>query len=493
MNNYNINTVIMSGGCGSRLWPLSRASYPKQFLPMCDNNSLIQQTILRLDQLKNPGSITIVSNEKHRFMVAEQLRQINIQGSKIILEPCMRNTAPAVALAALQLEKQQASSLMLVLASDHAIKDEDAFCTAVEQASAEALKGNILTFGIVPDRPATGYGYIKTAISQSELIMKVEQFVEKPDLKKAQSYIQESNYFWNSGMFLVRSDIYLEELKKYRPDIYEACCRSWDEMSSDADFIRPEKNSFEACPKESIDYAIMEKSSKVKMIPLSAGWSDVGTWDELSKTSEADEEGNVCLGDIITHNSKNNYFRSSKKLMATVGVEDLIVVDTDDALLVAHKNCSEDVKKIVNKLELENRPEAKVNQTVFRPWGSYSNIDAGASFKVKHITVQPGAKLSLQKHFHRAEHWVIVKGTALVTNGDNKLLLSENQSTYIPIGTLHRLENPGKIALELIEVQSGNYLEEDDIVRYEDDYGREQKSLPQEQNDELELQEASNG
>ena len=471
----NINTVVMSGGCGSRLWPLSRAAYPKQFLPICNELSLLQQTIKRTNHLN--CSLTIVSNDEHRYLVAEQLRQINIEDADIILEPCMRNTAPAVALAALHLQEKQNDALMLVLASDHSIKDEAAFCQAVEEAKVSAQEGNILTFGIVPSHAATGYGYIKTSITQNELIMKVDQFVEKPDQEMAKSYLEEKNYFWNSGMFLVRVDIYLEELKKFRLDIYEACLHSFNERSSDNDFIRPQKELFEACPKDSIDYAIMEKSSKVKMMPLNAGWSDVGTWDELSKTSDADQNGNVCIGDTMVLNSKNNYLRSSKKLMATVGVEDLIIVDTDDALLVAHKNCTEDVKKIVTQLKTQNRPEATVNLTVYRPWGSYSNVDLGSSFKVKHITVKPGAKLSLQKHFHRAEHWVIVKGTALVTNGNKKLLLSENQSSYIPIGTIHRLENPGKIPLELIEVQSGNYLEEDDIVRFEDDYGREQEII----------------
>jgi len=471
----NINTVVMSGGCGSRLWPLSRASYPKQFLPMCNELSLLQQTIKRISHLNSP--LTIVSNDEHRYLVAEQLRQINIENADIILEPCMRNTAPAVALAAFHLQEKQSDALMLVLASDHSIKDEEAFCQAIEDAKKPAEDGNILTFGIVPTHAATGYGYIKTNITPNELIMKVDQFVEKPNKETAVSYLEEDNYFWNSGMFLVRVDIYLEELKRFRLDIYEACLSSFYQRSNDSDFIRPNKDIFESCPKDSIDYAVMEKSSKVKMVPLNAGWSDVGTWDELSKTSETDDNGNVCIGDTMTLNSKNNYLRSSKKLMATVGVEDLIIVDTDDALLVAHKNCSEDVKKIVTKLESENRSEATENLTVYRPWGSYSNVDLGSSFKVKHITVKPGAKLSLQKHFHRAEHWVIVKGTALVTNGDKKLLLSENQSSYIPIGTIHRLENPGKIPLELIEVQSGNYLEEDDIVRFEDDYGREQEII----------------
>ena len=469
---HSINTVIMSGGSGSRLWPMSRSTHPKQFLPLCGEHTMLQQTALRLNGLEQEGRILVVANHNHRFLVAEQLREIGVKSPQIILEPCARNTAPAVALAALQVHEQEPEALMLVLAADHLIQDEEAFRQAVRDAAPCAAEGHILTFGIVPDHPATGYGYIQAGEKFVDSISQVDKFVEKPNLEKAKAYLSEGNFLWNSGMFLIRADVYLSELKKYRPDILEACQKSFENTSDDMDFVRPGVEEFAACPKDSIDYAIMEKSQLVKVIPLDAGWSDVGSWTELASHQSEDAHKNSCLGDTLTIDSERNFIRADKKLIATVGVNDLLIVDTDDALLVAHKSKAQDVKKIVEELQEQNRPEADINRKVYRPWGWYNTIDQGPQFKVKRISVNPGAKLSLQKHHHRAEHWVVVSGTALVTNGDKEILLSENQSTYIPIGVQHRLENPGKIALEIIEVQSGTYLEEDDIVRLDDNYGR---------------------
>ncbi|EDM29028.1 Mannose-1-phosphate guanylyltransferase/mannose-6-phosphate isomerase [Lentisphaera araneosa HTCC2155] len=469
---HSINTVIMSGGSGSRLWPMSRSTHPKQFLPLCGEFTMLQQTALRLDGLEQEGRILVVANQNHRFLVAEQLREIGVKSPQIILEPCARNTAPAVALAALQVHKQEPEALMLVLAADHLIQDEEAFRQAVRDAAPCAAEGHILTFGIVPDHPATGYGYIQAGEQFVSSIRQVDNFVEKPNLEKAEAYLSEGNFLWNSGMFLIRADIYLSELKKYRPDILEACEKSFENTSDDMDFVRPGVEEFAACPKDSIDYAIMEKSQVVKVIPLDAGWSDVGSWTELANQHSEDTYENSCVGDTLTIDSERNFIRANKKLIATVGVSDLLIVDTDDALLVAHKSKAQDVKKIVEELKEQSRPEADINSKVYRPWGWYNTIDQGPQFKVKRISVNPGAKLSLQKHHHRAEHWVVVTGTAIVTNGDKEILLSENQSTYIPIGVQHRLENPGKIDLEIIEVQSGTYLEEDDIVRLDDNYGR---------------------
>ena len=473
----NLNIVIMSGGCGSRLWPMSRATYPKQFLPLCGDESLLQETVSRVKNINKPGDLIVVGNKDHRYLIAEQLRQINVESPKIILEPSARNTAPAIALAALEVQASDPEALLLVLASDHKIQDDNKFCETVEAARQSAEEGAIITFGITPTHPATGYGYIRCEETDNT-IKTVDCFVEKPCLSKAEEYLNMPTYFWNSGMFLARADVLLSELCKFRPAMHQNVCDSYELKHVEGSFIAPDTAAFENCPSESIDYAIMEQSKRIKMLALNTAWSDVGTWKELAKISETDEDGNSCIGDVLLQNSQNNYIRSNKKLCATVGVKDLIIVNNDDALLIAHKDESENVKQIVTQLEALKRPEARTHQTVNRPWGSYCNIDQGFGFKVKHITVKPGAKLSLQKHFHRAEHWVIVKGSALVTNGEENILLSENQSTYIPIGTLHRLENPGKIPLELIEVQSGNYLEEDDIVRYDDDYGRSNQSIP---------------
>lgn len=469
--------VILSGGSGSRLWPESRSLYPKQFLPLVNDKSMLQNTVSRLQGMQECEPVVAVCNESHRFIVAEQLRDIGETHSGIILEPVGRNTAPALALAALHIKnnKEKNDPLLLVLAADHNICDVNAFHDAVSMAIPAAEDGLLVTFGIVPTTPETGYGYIKSknnALTHSSVIEAVEEFVEKPDEQAAKKYVASGNYYWNSGMFLVRASRYLEELEKYRPDILTACKKALMNATVDFDFIRPDCHAFEDCPDDSIDYAVMEKTSDAVVIPLKAGWSDVGSWSALWDIANKDQQGNVQSGDVVLKNCSNTFVRSSHKLIAAVGIEDLVVVETDDAVLVANKNYSQDVKTIVEQLKVSGRKEASVHRKVYRPWGHYDSVDAGDRFQVKRITVKPGAKLSLQKHHHRAEHWIVVRGTALVTNGVEEILLTENQSTYIPIGTVHRLENPGKVDLELIEVQSGAYLDEDDIVRLEDNYGR---------------------
>ncbi|WBA84121.1 mannose-1-phosphate guanylyltransferase/mannose-6-phosphate isomerase [Endozoicomonas sp. GU-1] len=488
--------VIMSGGSGSRLWPQSRSLYPKQFLPLVNEDTMLQNTISRMDGLGSVSAPLVIANEEHRFLVAEQIRQIGRQASAIILEPVGKNTAPALALAALKAQSlsEEKDPLLLVLAADHVIQNVQAFHQAIEAALPAARDGKLVTFGIVPTYAETGYGYIKAlnhkgTKAQSfssdkqketfvpsclcgEKIMPVEQFVEKPDLETAQGYLASGDYYWNSGMFLFKASRYLEELNKFRPDILQACEKAMAVESADLDFVRLDEAAFHACPDESIDYAVMEKTTDSVVVPLDAGWSDVGSWTSLADICEKDESGNAFQGDVLLHDTRNTYVRSEKKLIATVGVDDLIITDSDDAILVAHKDRVQDVKKIVERLKVANRSEAKLHRKVYRPWGAYDSIDMGDRFQVKRITVKPGAQLSLQMHHHRAEHWIVVKGTALVTNGDQEILLTENQSTYIPIGVVHRLENPGKFDLELIEVQSGGYLGEDDIVRFEDTYGR---------------------
>ena len=492
----------MSGGSGSRLWPQSRSLYPKQFLPLVNEQTMLQNTLSRLDgRLDGLDSVSaplVIANEEHRFLVAEQFRQMGRQASAIILEPVGRNTAPAVALAALKAKaiSEDKDPLLLVLAADHVIKDVKAFHQAVESALPAARDGKLVTFGIVPTQPETGYGYIKafsghgdteTRRKDEKLLkensvtpclrgkpscMPVQEFVEKPDLETAQGYLASGDYYWNSGMFLFKASRYLGELNKFRPDILQACEKAMAVESTDLDFVRLDEAAFHACPDESIDYAVMEKTTDSVVVPLDAGWSDVGSWTSLADICDKDESGNAFQGDVLLQDTRNTYIRSEKKLIATVGVEDLIITESDDAILVAHKDRVQDVKKIVERLKVANRSEAKLHRKVYRPWGAYDSIDMGDRFQVKRITVKPGAQLSLQMHHHRAEHWIVVKGTAVVTNGDQEILLTENQSTYIPIGVVHRLENPGKFDLELIEVQSGGYLGEDDIVRFEDTYGR---------------------
>jgi mannose-1-phosphate guanylyltransferase len=462
----SIVPVIMAGGSGTRLWPLSRAAHPKQFLRLHGEDTMLQATVKRLSGLDIQSSITIC-NEEHRFFVAEQLREIDKLGS-IILEPVGRNTAPAIALAALTVKDDP---LLLVLAADHVIQDEAAFNAAVMRAIPLAETGKLVTFGIVPSEPDTGYGYIKRGNDFGEGFT-VDEFAEKPSLEVAQGYISSGEYYWNSGMFLFRASSYIEELNKFRPDILEQCKASVMDVKADLDFLRINKETFESCPAESIDYAVMEKTSQAVVVSMDAGWSDIGSWSSLWDISEKDGDGNSTHGDVILHNTHNSYVKTDERLVAAIGVNDLVIVSTKDALMVAHKDSVQDVKIITANLKARSRREWELNHEVFRPWGKYDSIDSGDRYQVKRITVKPGAKLSVQMHHHRSEHWVVVSGTARVTNGESTFLLAENESTYIQAGIVHALENPGKVDLELIEVQTGLYLGEDDIVRFEDIYGR---------------------
>lgn len=461
-----IKAVVMAGGSGTRLWPLSRAGHPKQFLALNGEDTMLQATINRLSGLNIQSSVTIC-NEEHRFFVAEQLREINQLGD-IILEPVGRDTAPAIALAALTSDDDP---LLLVLAADHVIQDEAAFVAAVIKARPLAESGKLVTFGIVPKEPHTGYGYIKRGKEHGQGFV-VDKFVEKPSSELAQKYVTSGEYYWNSGMFLFRASRYLDELKKFRPRIFEACEASMDGMESDLDFLRVNKEKFIECPSDSVDYAVMENTDDAVVVPMDAGWSDVGSWTSLWDISKKDNNGNVTFGDVLLHNSKGSYVRADDKLVAVIGVEDLVIVSTKDALMVAHKDSVQDAKIIAQQLKDNSRGEWELHREVYRPWGKYDSLDNGDRYQVKRITVKPGAKLSVQMHHHRAEHWVVVSGSAKVTNGDKSFLLSENESTYIPVGVIHALENPGKVELELIEVQSGSYLGEDDIVRFDDIYGR---------------------
>jgi mannose-1-phosphate guanylyltransferase len=459
----------MAGGSGTRLWPLSRAGHPKQFLDLYGDDTMLQSTVKRIEGLGVAEIITIC-NEEHRFFVAEQLRAIDKLGS-IILEPVGRNTAPAIALAAL-LAKSTEDPLLLVLAADHVIQDQSAFTKAVSDSIPLAEAGKLVTFGIVAHEANVGYGYIKKGVREGAGFT-VDSFVEKPTMDLAEKYIASGDYFWNSGMFLIRASVYLKELQKHSPDIYKSCKESIVCVTADHDFIRIDASVFEKCPSDSIDYAVMEKTNDAVVVPMDAGWSDIGSWSSLWDISEKDENGNAVVGDVMLHECQNSYIRTDDKLIAAVGVNDLVIVSTKDVLMVAHKNRVQDVKVIAQQLKLEGRSEWDLHREVYRPWGKYDTIDGGDRYQAKRITVKPGAKLSVQMHHHRAEHWVVVSGTARVTNGDKTFLLSENQSTYIPVGVVHALENPGKVELELIEVQSGSYLGEDDIIRFEDRYGRD--------------------
>jgi len=462
----SICAVIIAGGSGARLWPLSRASHPKQFLSLYDNTTMLQSTVKRLDCLEIQSSVT-VCNEEHRFFVAEQLRAIDKLGS-IILEPVGRNTAPAIALAALFVEDDP---LLLVLAADHVIQDQTAFTNAVSAAIPLAESGKLVTFGIEPNEAHTSYGYIKRG-EKNDVGFAVDQFVEKPSVELAQDYVSSGDYYWNSGIFLFKASKYLKELKKFRPDIYEACESSIAGVPKDLDFLRVNKVKFESCPSESADYAVMEKTKDAVVVPLDAGWSDIGSWSSLWDISEKDVNGNVTYGDVMLHSSNNSYVRTDGKLVAAIGVDDLIIVTTKDALVVSHKDSVQDIKVIVDQLKSSSRNEWELHREVYHPWGKYDLIDASEHYQVKRITLKPGAKLSVQMHNQRAEHWVVVSGEARVTNGDKTFLLSENESTYIPVGVVHALENPGKVELKLIEVQLGSYLGEDGIVRFKDIYGR---------------------
>ncbi|PSW57644.1 mannose-1-phosphate guanylyltransferase/mannose-6-phosphate isomerase [Photobacterium leiognathi] len=456
--------VIMAGGSGSRLWPLSRTHYPKQFIPLVNEYSMLQNTVTRLEQLSTFSPIVICNNE-HRFMIAEQLREMNINDSSIILEPIGRNTAPAIALAAFKAISNGDDPLLLVLAADHVIKDKLAFTDAVNLAIPEAIKGRLITFGIVPKHAETGYGYIKQGQAISDELYHVEAFVEKPDFITAKNYLHHGGYCWNSGMFLFKASVYLEELKKFNPDIYSICEKAVKSSFTDLDFIRIHEEIFEQCPDDSIDYAVMERTDKAAVIPLDAGWSDVGSWSALWDVQSKDNNDNVTQGDVLVDSVSNSYIYSQDKLIAAVGVDNLVIVETKDAVLVANKDKVQDVKNIVNQLKQDGRPEFRQHQEVYRPWGKHDQIAEGNRYHVKKVVVRPGEKTATQIHYHRAEHWIVVSGTAKVTNGNETYLVTENQSTYIPVGAAHSFENPGKVNLELIEVRTGSYLAEDDIER----------------------------
>ena len=476
--------VILSGGSGTRLWPLSREKYPKQLLPLIGNDSLLQATVRRMEGLTGikVEAPLVVCNEEYRFIIAEQLRLMGIKGN-LLLEPVGRNTAPALTLAALAVTREGEDPVLLVMPADHVIVNTALFQAAVKKAVMLAAEGAVVTFGIVPDSPETGYGYIQAGdeVTGNEGVCRIARFVEKPDLISAQAYLDSGSHFWNSGLFLMRASVWLSAIGTCRQDVLAACNAAWENGSVDGDFLRVSKEAFSSCPNDSIDYAVMERIGTGNsalppgmLIPLSAGWSDVGAWDSLWQVLLKDPQGNVAQGDVLLHECNNTLVMSEHRLVACVGVEDMVVIETSDAILVAHMKETQHVKKVVDSLKRQGRPESELHRKVFRPWGWYDGVDAGERFQVKRIVVKPGAALSLQMHHHRAEHWIVVSGTAQVTRGDSSYLVSENESTFIPLGTRHRLENPGCVPLEMIEVQSGSYLGEDDIVRFEDIYGRKE-------------------
>ena len=469
-----LTPVVLSGGSGTRLWPLSRKSHPKQLLPLLNQTSLLQDTINRLDGLEDIDHAVVICNEDYRFMVAEQAHATSIDASAIILEPVGRNTAPAIALAAFNALQTNQDAVLLVLPADHDIQKVSAFHQAIKIGLQQAQEDHFVTSGIVPDTHETGFGYIKAASSVAvNEVAAIEKFVEKPDAETATQYLQEGGYYWNSGMFMFKASEYLNALKEFAPEIYSATKEAMDTANRDMDFIRVGVEAFKNCPSDSIDYAVMEKVSNAVVIPVDIGWSDVGSWSALHDIGRQDKNNNIIIGDTKCVSTSNSYVRAETKLVTTLGVENIIIVDTEDALLVANKNHVQDIKQIVESLTDDDRDEVVLHKRVCRPWGCYQGIDQAERFQVKRISVNPGACLSLQLHHHRAEHWVIVSGTARVTKGEEEFILSENESIYIPLGTKHRLENIGQIPLELIEVQTGSYLGEDDIVRFEDVYGRE--------------------
>jgi mannose-1-phosphate guanylyltransferase/mannose-6-phosphate isomerase len=476
----NLVPVILSGGSGTRLWPLSRELYPKQLLPLVGERTMLQETAARLAGLPALAGPVVVCNESHRFMVAEQLRELGATAQAIILEPVGRNTAPAVAVAALvAVEKARKSGaqgdadpVLLVLPADHVIRDVDAFKEAVAAGRAAAEVGKLVTFGVVPDRPETGYGYIRREQAEGPAYA-VAEFVEKPDHATAVRYVQSGEYFWNSGMFMFRARAYLGELKRHAPAMLSACEAAVAAATHDLDFTRLPKDEFSACPSDSIDYAVMEKTLSAVVVPLDAGWSDVGSWSALQDALPTDAQGNVIAGDVVVEAVSGCYLHSTSRLIGAVGLKDHVVVETKDAVLVAPRDKVQDVKQLVAQLKAQGRYETSLHREVFRPWGSYDSVDVGDRFQVKRLVVKPGASMSLHLHHHRAEHWIVVSGTARITRGDEVFLLGENESTYIPMGTKHRIENPGKVALHIVEVQSGSYLGEDDIVRFDDVYGRQ--------------------
>jgi mannose-1-phosphate guanylyltransferase/mannose-1-phosphate guanylyltransferase/mannose-6-phosphate isomerase len=462
--------VILSGGSGTRLWPLSRGQYPKQFLPLVSSHTMIQETVLRLAGLDGLKAPIAVCNEDHRFMMAEQLWEIGVKPAAIILEPVGKNTAPAVATAALTAASEE--DVLLVLPADHVIADLAAFHKAIVQAQALAKQGFLVTFGIVPTEPETGYGYIKRDTLQHGSAFNVAAFVEKPDAETAKHYLDSGDYYWNSGMFAFKAGTFLNELEKFNPEMLAICRQALNAAKVDLDFVRLDKTLFSTCPADSIDYAVMEKTDKAVVIPLDADWNDVGSWSALWDVTDKDACGNAISGDVLTVDTHNSFIHAQSKLVAVIGADDLVVIETADAVMIAPKNRVQEVKEIVAQLKERGRSEANVHRKAYRPWGHYDLVDTGERHQTKRIVVKPGGKLSLQRHHHRAEHWVVVKGTALVTKGDEKLLITENESTYIPLGITHCLENPGVIPLEIVEVQSGSYLGEDDIVRFGDQYGR---------------------
>ena len=481
---HHVIPVVLSGGSGTRLWPLSRAGFPKQFLIFTGNSSLFQQAVTRLNQLSSTdiviGQTLVVTNEDHRFLSLEQLRELNEIQSTLLLEPMAQNTAPALTLAALYATENGDDPILVVTPADQAIKDVVAFQQALQQSVRAASDGAIVVLGVPPDRPEIGYGYIEQSGNVGDHgEYTVNQFAEKPSLEVAKSYFQDGIHSWNSGMFVLRASVWLKAVREFRPDIFSSTQAAWTEKTTDASFIRPNKALFAQVPADSIDYAVMEKCTQshfpIKMVPLHAGWSDLGAWDavwQVANDTRQDPLGNVVQGDTLMVDTRHTLIHATSRLVASVGVSNLIIVETPDAVLVMERSQSQNVKKLVQQLEKQNRQEFNLHRKVIRPWGWYDSVDEGERFKVKRIQVNPGASLSLQKHHHRAEHWVVVKGTAEITNGSKVILLTENQSTYIPLGEIHRLTNPGSIPLEIIEVQSGSYLGEDDIVRFEDTYGR---------------------
>ncbi len=467
--------VILVGGSGTRLWPVSRKNHPKQFLNITGDQTLLQATLSRLEGLDDMGESIVLCNEAHRFTAADQLHEMEHDFGDLILEPVGKNTAPAVAIAALRATQNDQDALLLVLPADHVIQDKHAFHQAIALARKAALNNKLATFGIVPHKPETGYGYVKRGDAktyEADTLYDVADFVEKPDLATAKSYVNSGDYYWNSGMFLFKASVFLQELEQFNPEMLEACKHSLSGATHDLDFLRLDKKAFEACPSDSIDYAVMEKTAKAVVVPLDAAWNDVGSWDALWEIEEKQENGNVLRGDVIIHQSHDCLVRAEHKLVSLVGVKDLVIIETKDALLVAAKDKVQDVKEIVEKLRDSDRCETELHREVYRPWGKYDSVDVGEHFQVKRITVTPGQSTSMQKHHHRAEHWIIVSGTARINCDDKTFLCTENQAAFIPQGSKHRISNPGKIPMEMIEVQTGVYLGEDDIVRYEDDYGR---------------------
>jgi len=471
-NQPRLLPVILAGGSGTRLWPVSRKHYAKQYLALDGSTTMLQATVRRLDSILHASPL-LICNEDTRFLAAEQMRQIDCEDALILLEPAGRNTAPAIALAAIEATTAGEDPVLLVMPADHKICDEAKFIEAVSVAMEFAESGQLVTFGITPTHPETGYGYIESGESiSSNKASKVRAFVEKPDLETAKNYVKTGGYYWNSGVFMFQASRYLEELEKFRPDISEACKRASEGKESDLHFLRFDTEAFLACPSESVDYAVMEKTNDAVVVPLDAGWSDIGSWAALWAASKKDSNGNCEVGDVVNLGGTGNYINADSRLVTAVGCEDMVIIETKDTVFVSPKDKVNDVKLLVQKLTSENRSEVDYHREVYRPWGKYDSIDLGERYQVKRITVHPGAKLSVQRHNHRAEHWVVVRGTASVTKGDETITLTENESVYLPLGVIHALENPGKIPLELIEVQTGSYLGEDDIERFEDIYGR---------------------